>query len=142
MPSWSAPRSTRRPFSGKDAASRATVLRHFHSITVENAMKAAPLNPRPGVWNFGPADAFVAFGEAHGMFIVGHTLVWHNQTPAWFFQNERGEANSPKAQVERMRSHIEVVAGRYKGRVHAWDVWSSSTPSVAAAGVRNQGVSS
>ncbi len=108
--------------SGKDAASRATVLRHFRSITVENAMKAGPLNPRPGVWNFGPADAFVEFGEAHGMFIVGHTLVWHNQTPAWFFQDERGVANAPKAQIERMRSHIEAVAGRYKGRVHAWDV--------------------
>jgi endo-1,4-beta-xylanase len=56
------------------------------------------------------------------MFIVGHTLVWHNQTPAWFFQNEAGEPNSPQAQIERMRAHIEAVAGRYKGRVHAWDV--------------------
>ena len=108
--------------SGRDSASRAIALRHFRSITVENAMKAASLNPRPGVWNFGPADAFVEFGETHGMFIVGHTLVWHNQTPAWFFQDERGEANSPAAQIERMRSHIEAVAGRYKGRVHAWDV--------------------
>jgi endo-1,4-beta-xylanase len=108
--------------SGKNAPSRDLVVRHFASVTAENVMKAGPLNPKPGVWNFGPADAFVEFGEAHGMFIVGHTLVWHNQTPAWFFENEKGEPNSPEAQIERMRAHIEAVAGRYKGRVHAWDV--------------------
>jgi endo-1,4-beta-xylanase len=108
--------------AGTDAESRSLVLRHFGSITAENVMKAGPVNPRPGVFNFAPADAFVAFGEAHGMFIVGHTLVWHNQTPAWFFQDESGNPNAPAAQIERMRRHIEAVAGRYKGRVHAWDV--------------------
>ena len=108
--------------SGKDAASRELVLRHYNSVTIENAMKAQPLNPQPGVWNWGQADAFVEFGEANDMFIVGHTLVWHNQTPAWFFQDATGKPNTPDAQIERMRQHIEAVAGRYKGRVHAWDV--------------------
>jgi endo-1,4-beta-xylanase len=108
--------------SGRDAASRDLVLRHFGSITAENVLKAAPLNPKPGVWNFGPADAFVEFGQASGLFIVGHTLVWHNQTPEWFFLDERGEPNSPKGQIDRMRAHIETIAGRYKGRIHAWDV--------------------
>lgn len=108
--------------AGRDAASRDLVLRHFGSITAENVLKAAPLNPKPGVWNFGPADAFVEFGRAHGLFVVGHTLVWHNQTPAWFFEDENGKPNSPQAQIERMRAHIEAVAGRYKGRIHAWDV--------------------
>jgi endo-1,4-beta-xylanase len=108
--------------SGNDADSRALVVRHFGSITAENVMKAGPLNPQPGKWNWGPADAFVEFGETHGMFIVGHTLVWHNQTPAWFFQDEAGKPSSPPAQIERMKRHIEAVAGRYKGRVHAWDV--------------------
>jgi len=108
--------------SGRDAASRDLLLRHFGSITAENVMKAGPINPEPGVWNFGPADAFVDFGERHGLFMVGHTLVWHNQTPAWFFHDQEGKPNSPEAQIERMRRHIETVAGRYKGRVHAWDV--------------------
>jgi endo-1,4-beta-xylanase len=56
------------------------------------------------------------------MFIVGHTLVWHNQTPPWFFQDSAGRPNTPAAQIERMRSHIRIVAGRYVGRIHAWDV--------------------
>lgn len=108
--------------SGNDAASQAIVVKHFNSITLENSMKAALINPRPGVFNFGPADAFVAFGEANKMFIVGHTLVWHNQVPAWFFTNEKGQPNTKAEQIERLRSHIEKVAGRYAGRVHAWDV--------------------
>src|SRR5687768_14460942 len=95
--------------SGRDPESRDLVLRHFASITADNAMKAGAINPRPGEFNFGPADAFVAFGEAHGMFIVGHTLVWHNQTPAWFFQDESAKPNGPTAQIERMRRHIETV---------------------------------
>ena len=68
--------------SGTDAQSRDIVVRHFASITPENVMKAGSINPTRGVFNFGPADQVVEFGEKHGMFIVGHTLVWHNQTPA------------------------------------------------------------
>lgn len=107
---------------GKDAGLTKIVLQHFNTITAENVMKAGPINPQPGEYHFGPADAFVEFGEKHKMFIVGHTLVWHNQTPVWFFQNDKGDPNTPAQQIERMREHIKVVAGRYKGRVHAWDV--------------------
>lgn len=108
--------------SGADKATQDIVINHFNSITVENVMKAALINPQPGVYNFGPADEFVAFGEKHKMFIVGHTLVWHNQCPAWFFTDSAGNPNTKQEQIERLRSHIKTVAGRYAGRVHAWDV--------------------
>jgi len=108
--------------SGADKASQDIVLKHFNSITVENVMKAALINPQPGVYNWGPADDYVAFGEKNKMFIVGHTLVWHNQVPAWFFNNAEGKPNTKDEQIERLRSHIQAVAGRYVGRVNAWDV--------------------
>ncbi|WP_303918041.1 endo-1,4-beta-xylanase [Draconibacterium sediminis] len=108
--------------SERDTAARNIIISQFNTITPENSMKAAPINPRPGVYNFDPADRIVEFGEKNGMFIVGHTLVWHNQTPEWFFVNPEGNPNTPQEQIERMRSHIEAVAGRYAGRVHAWDV--------------------
>ena len=108
--------------SGKDTISQKIVEKEFNTITPENCMKAASVNPAPGVYNFGPADAFVAFGQKNDLFIVGHTLVWHNQTPAWFFTDEEGNPNTPAAQKERLRSHIEAVAGRYAGKVQAWDV--------------------
>src|SRR6187399_2635749 len=108
--------------SGRDSVSQNIVMKHFNSITVENVMKASLINPQPGVYNFSPADDYVAFGEKHKMFIIGHTLVWHNQCPAWFFTNSAGKPNTKEEQIERLRSHIQTVAGRYAGKVHAWDV--------------------
>lgn len=108
--------------SGDDQVAQDIVVQQFNTITVENVMKAALINPEPGVFDFDAADQFVAFGETHNQFIIGHTLVWHNQCPDWFFTNAAGQPNSKAEQIERLRSHIEVVAGRYKGRVHAWDV--------------------
>jgi len=108
--------------SGRDAASQKLVIQQFNSITPENEMKAETLNPRPGVWNFAPADAYVKFGKDNNMFIVGHTLVWHNQTPDWFFTDSLGKPKTHDAMVEQLRSYIETVAGRYKNGVNAWDV--------------------
>ena len=108
--------------SGVDKASQEITVQQFNSITAENVMKASLINPEPGVFNFAPADDFVAFGEKHHMFIIGHTLVWHNQCPEWFFTNAEGRPNTKEQMIERLRSHIEAVAGRYRGRVQAWDV--------------------
>lgn len=108
--------------SGRDDSSAAIVTRHFNSITAENVMKAALVNPRPGVYEFGPADEFVEYGRRNRMFVIGHTLVWHNQVPEWFFTNDAGKPNTKEQQLERLRKHIEMVAGRYAGKVQAWDV--------------------
>jgi endo-1,4-beta-xylanase len=108
--------------SGQDTRWQAILQQHFNSITPENVMKAEIINPQPGVYNFKPADDFVALGQKQGLHMVGHTLVWHNQTPEWFFKDAQGQPNTPDQQIERMRQFIEVVAGRYKGKLHAWDV--------------------
>ncbi len=108
--------------NGWDRASQDIVLKQFNSITSENALKAGPINPKPGIYNFAPADEYVEFGEKNNMFIIGHTLVWHNQTPDWFFMDKDGNPKTREALIERMREHIKTVAGRYAGRIDAWDV--------------------
>ena len=108
--------------SGKDNAARDIVIRQFNSVTPENVMKAETINPRPGVYNFAPADAFVDFAERHNMFTIGHTLVWHNQTPDWFFVDESGKSRTGEQLTARMHEYVKAVAGRYAGRVDAWDV--------------------
>lgn len=108
--------------SGRDKALQDIVVKQFNTITIENSMKAERINPRPGVFNYEAADAFVEFGKKNNMFIVGHTLVWHNQTPAWFFQNEDGKPKTKEEVKERLREHIKTIAGRYAGKVNAWDV--------------------
>jgi endo-1,4-beta-xylanase len=98
------------------------VTRQFNSISPENLLKWESVEPRPNEFNFGPADRFVAFGERNGMQIIGHTLVWHSQTPRWVFQDPNGAPVSRDTLLARMRSHIVAVMGRYKGRIHGWDV--------------------
>ncbi len=108
--------------SGHDAASAVLVACHFNALTPENVMKAEVVSPRRGVNDFAAADAFVDYARGQHMFVVGHTLVWHNQTPDWFFTTADGRPNTPAQQLERMRQHIALVAGRYVGKVQAWDV--------------------
>ena len=66
----------------------ALLKEQFNQIVAENDLKWLLIHPRPGAdgYNFGPADAFVNFGVSNQMYLVGHTLVWHAQTPFWVFQ--------------------------------------------------------
>jgi endo-1,4-beta-xylanase len=78
----------------------ALVKAQFNQIAPENDLKWALIHPREGAdgYNFGPADAFVDFGLSNNMYIVGHTLVWHGQTPNWVFRGTNmppGVANAP-----------------------------------------------
>jgi endo-1,4-beta-xylanase len=63
------------------------VKEQFNQISPENDLKWQLVHPREGAdgYDFGPADAFVKFGLSNKMQIVGHTLVWHSQTPNWVF---------------------------------------------------------
>lgn len=107
---------------GRDAASQEVLKTHFNSITAENVMKAEIINPKPGVYNFEAADNFIEFGKKNNMHIVGHTLVWHNQCPDWFFTHEDGNAKSNEEVKQRLHDYIKEVASRYEGKVDAWDV--------------------
>lgn len=109
-------------FSGRDARGAGLVATHFNTTTPENILKWESVHPERGRYAFDAPDRYVAFGEEHGMFIVGHTLVWHNQTPRWVFEDEAGNPVSRDTLLARMRDHIHTVVGRYKGRVNGWDV--------------------
>jgi endo-1,4-beta-xylanase len=105
-----------------DTCEVALIKKQFNTISPENILKWEFIHPFPGVYNFGPGDRYVDFGVKNGMFIVGHNLIWHNQTPAWVFQDEHGAPITREALLERMRDHIFTVVGRYKGKVMGWDV--------------------
>ena len=98
------------------------VARQFSSLTAENAMKWASLHPQPDRFRFEEADRIVAFAESHGMQVIGHTLIWHEQTPRWVFEDGQGGPATPEVLLERMRTHIQAVVGRYRGRIAGWDV--------------------
>jgi len=117
-------------FTGKDTNGVALIVAQYNAISPENVMKWEVIHPRPGAegYNFKAADAYVEFGEKHHMLIVGHTLAWHSQTPAWVFRADDGRplegTNEADRQIllGRLHEHIQTVVGRYKGRVKVWDV--------------------
>lgn len=94
----------------------------FSSLTPENEFKWQSLHPEPGVFRFDGADAYVRFAQEHKMALIGHTLVWHEQTPEWVFQGRDGKEATRQQLLARMREHILAVVGRYKGKVKGWDV--------------------
>jgi endo-1,4-beta-xylanase len=108
--------------SGEDERAVSLVKTHFNTITPENVMKWERIHPEPEKYDFAAADRFVEFGERNGMFIVGHTLIWHDQTPQWVFENENAEPLGREALLQRMREHIDTVVSRYKGQVDGWEV--------------------
>ncbi|KKI91704.1 1,4-beta-xylanase [Bacillus sp. SA1-12] len=103
-------------------SSKQLLTRHFNSITAENEMKPENLQPNENKFSFEKADQFVAFAEEHNMKMRGHTLVWHNQTPDWMFKEQDGSDASRELLLDRMKTHISTVVGRYQGRIHSWDV--------------------
>jgi endo-1,4-beta-xylanase len=107
---------------GEDARGVKIVKEHFNSITPENVLKWESVHPKPNTYDFAAADKFVEFGQQNGLIPIGHTLVWHNQTPKWVFEDDKGNPISREALIKRMRDHIHRVVGRYKGRIKAWDV--------------------
>ncbi|WP_160034898.1 endo-1,4-beta-xylanase [Paenibacillus sp. An7] len=95
---------------------------HFNSLTAENEMKFESLHPQEEVYTFEKADIIAAFAKEHNMALRGHTLVWHNQTAGWLFENGTGGLAERDVLLARLREHIETVVGRYKDVIYSWDV--------------------
>lgn len=106
------------------------VAKHFNSLVAENDMKWSALQAQPGVFTWANADAQVAFAKARGLKLRGHTLAWHEQVPAWVFQDANGVALTPSAAskalvLQREVEHITAVLNHFASSVasfYAWDV--------------------
>lgn len=108
--------------SGQDELGDAIVIREFNTISPENIMKWQGIHPKPDTYNFSEADKYVEFGEKNNMFIIGHTLIWHAQTPRWVFEDKDGKPETREGLLKKMKEHIQTVVGHYKGRIKGWDV--------------------
>ncbi|MBR5115946.1 MAG: endo-1,4-beta-xylanase, partial [Lachnospiraceae bacterium] len=113
----------------------------FNSFTCENDMKPMYFLDRkenkrdPEAYDRSPALRFdhaipyLEFAKKEGIAMRGHTLVWHNQTPKWFFHeryNEMYPLADRKTMLARLESYIRGVLGfvqdSYPGVIYAWDV--------------------
>jgi endo-1,4-beta-xylanase len=102
--------------------------KHFNSITSGNDFKWDATEPAEGTFRFTNADAQVSFAQANNIMVRGHTLLWHNQIPAWVFTDpvtggvmQPSDANRALL-TQRLQNHIRGVAGHFAGKLYAWDV--------------------
>src|SRR6478736_2470056 len=103
-----------RQFEGTDTAAVDIITKQFNQISPENALKFQPTQPA--------ADRFAFDAADHHIQVIGHNLVWHSQTGAWVFQGADAKPADRDTLLARMRDHIHTVVGRYKGKIHGWDV--------------------
>ena len=96
----------------------AILKNEFSSISAEYEMKMNPISVSSGVYNWAAADKIVAYGNANGINVHGHALVWHVAVPAWL-TNFSGTDAEFAAEVKK---YITDVVTHYAGKVKSWDV--------------------
>ncbi len=117
------------------------VQQQFSSLTMENEMKPAYILDEAksksdlaqykegAALNFSTCRAGLEYAKSHSLNMRGHTLVWHSQTPEWFFYegyDTSGQLAGRDLMLKRMEHYIrDVIAWtetNYPGIIYAWDV--------------------
>ena len=100
------------------------LLRHFNVFVYENEMKPEAMQPVEGRFVFDKADALASYAQNQNVKLRGHTLVWHNQYPKWFFQDSTDPSKQTSREIllSRIENHIKTIVSRYKGKIDSWDV--------------------
>ncbi len=109
-----------------------TVAANFNFAVLESEVKWTYTETDEGVRDYSLADAVVEWGDANGLRIKGHTLMWGNAPPLsssgipdWLLKAfpepdlSDEDRSALRAIVER---HVTDTMQQYAGRVSAWDV--------------------
>jgi endo-1,4-beta-xylanase len=104
----------------REPAYRSLFLAHFDSLTPENELKMAYVEPQQGKFDFAAADQLIDFAAANGRQVRGHTLVYGQQLPGWVAHPLLPW--TPAALLRVMRTYIDTVMDRYASEVSTWDV--------------------
>src|SRR5262249_8013227 len=104
-------------------------------------MKWSALQPTEGTFTFATADAEVSLAKANNMLVRGHTLIWHNQNPAWLFNDANGNPMTPTPEnkallLQRMDAHIRAFMTHFGSAVNTWDVVNEAIDPSQADGYR------
>ena len=146
-------------------ATKDLILKHYNSVTIGNELKPESVLDQTATLNYmnenggdqtnpqvslKQAAGMLKFCEDNGLDLRGHVLVWHSQTPDWFFKENYdadGAFVSPEIMDKRMENYIKnvmnAIATQYpKLHVYAWDVVNeaaSDSGTMRNAGAYSQG---
>ena len=103
---------------------------HAGVITAENAMKWRNIENLFGVPDYAQADRVAAIAAGLNAQLRGHTLAWHQSTPA------RLTWATTEGFVREQTSHLQALVARYQGRIHTWDVLNEVIDADQPTGMR------
>lgn len=137
------------------------IKQQFNSLTMENEMKPGYILDQntskrdlnryreSAALNFDSCRTGLDYAKNNGLKMRGHTLVWHAQTPDWFFYENYdtgGALASRELMLKRMENYIKGVIEwtetNYPGVIYAWDVVNEAVADyfgAGAAGLRTEG---
>lgn len=135
------------------------ITKHFSNITFGNELKPdAVLDYDATISYFeetedetnpqitlASARSLLEYARKYNLPVRGHTLVWHSQTPDWFFKvgyNPDGEWVSKEIMIKRMENYIknvmDTLASEYPDvYFYAWDVVNEAVAD--GGGIRQPG---
>ena len=107
-------------------------LRNFNTVTAEDYHKPdqiAPTRRTINQANFDRGVGIARWAAEHDMYMIGHALVWHAQTPYWMTRTAQG-ANADLVSREEAKENMRWLAENWAGAlendptvdIHAWDV--------------------
>ena len=109
---------------------------HFSSYTAGSDMKMHKVMPEENVFDFTIVDSIVEYAENYNQRLFGHNLIWHSSTPNWV---KRKAKNDPAWLATFMHDYISEYVGRYRGKVHGWDVVNEGL-NTAGGGYRTESI--
>ncbi len=101
-----------------DAEFANTVKSEFNQITAEYEMKMNFIWTADNTYDFSKVDYLVDFAQQNSKSVHGHTLLWYQSFPDWL----KNAGYDTVAFEGKVKTYIQTVVGRYKGKIVSWDV--------------------
>lgn len=144
-------------------ATKALIQKHYNSLTLGNELKPDSVldqalsqayvketgdDTAPQI-SLNEADEMLKFAAANQIPVRGHVLVWHSQTPDWFFKenfDSDGAWVSKEKMTQRLENYIKIVMETLEKdypdvTFYAWDVVNeaaSDAGTIRPAGSNNE----
>jgi len=101
----------------------ALLERDCNILVAENELKWAAIRPDVDRYDFTRFDGMMAYAQAQGTAMRGHTLLWHKAKwfPKWLNTLDFGTRPASRAE-DILVSHIRTVTARYAGQIVSYDV--------------------
>ena len=110
------------PFPKGEMPDKQLAATQFNLLVAENECKMSNVYRGPDQFDFTGPDRLLKFAHENNQDMRWHTLVWHNQSPKWIFEDGKGGKASKEQLEERLKKYIMTVGARYKDDICSVDV--------------------